>query len=99
MGALVTKDEIPDPHSLEIKLTVNGEVRQHSNTSQLVFDVPTLVEFLSQIFTLEPGDIVCTGTPGGVGEAQNIFLNEGDVVRVEIDRLGFIENRVEDLSK
>ncbi len=99
MGCLVTKDEIPDPHSLDIKLTVNGEVRQHSNTSQLVFDVPTLVEFLSQIFTLEPGDIVCTGTPGGVGEAQGFFLKEGDVVKVEIDRLGAIENRVEDLSQ
>ncbi|MET3289788.1 UNVERIFIED_CONTAM: acylpyruvate hydrolase [Brevibacillus sp. OAP136] len=99
MGYLVTKDEIPDPHKLEIKSMVNGEVRQNSNTSQLVFDVPKLVSFLSAIFTLEPGDIICTGTPGGVGEAKDIFLKEGDVVTVEIECLGSIENKVLDLNK
>lgn len=94
MGPLVTKDEVADPHALEIKLSVNGEVRQHSNTSQLVFGIPELVEFLSQIFTLEPGDVICTGTPGGVGEARGVFLQAGDVVKVEISKLGVIENQV-----
>ncbi|TBL73335.1 fumarylacetoacetate hydrolase family protein [Paenibacillus thalictri] len=91
---LVTKDEIEDPHNLNITLTVNGEIRQTSNTKQLVFDVPQLVEFLSHIVTLEPGDVVCTGTPGGVGEARGIFLQTGDVVRVELENVGVIENRI-----
>lgn len=89
---LVTKDEVADPHKLDITLTVNGEVRQQSNTEHLVFDVPYLVEFLSHIVTLEPGDVVCTGTPGGVGEARGIFLKAGDVVKVEVESLGYIEN-------
>lgn len=91
---LVTKDEIPNPHTLPISLTVNGELRQKSNTEQLLFNVIHLVEFLSAIVTLEPGDIVCTGTPGGVGEAQGRFLKNGDVVRVEIGGIGMIENRI-----
>jgi acylpyruvate hydrolase len=91
---LATRDEIPDPHKLNISLTVNGEVRQKSNTEHLVFDIPFLVEFLSNIMTLEPGDVVCTGTPGGVGEARDIFLKEGDVIKVKVDGLGFIENQI-----
>ena len=93
---LVTKDEIPDPHSLEISLTVNGEERQRSNTKNLVFSVHDLVEFLSHIMTLEPGDVICTGTPGGVGVARNpqVFLQHGDVVRIEVERIGVLENRV-----
>lgn len=91
---LVTKDEIKDPHALDISLTVNGEVRQKSNTEQLLFKVEDLVEFLSGIMTLEPGDVVCTGTPGGVGEAQGLFLKDGDVVRVEIGSIGAIETRI-----
>ena len=96
---LVTKDEIPNPHSLEISLTVNGEVRQNSNTEQLLFNVNQLVEFLSGIVTLEPGDIVCTGTPGGVGEAQNKFLQGGDVVKVEISGIGAIETIIKEVSQ
>jgi len=91
---LITKDEIADPHALDISLTVNGEVRQKSNTEQLLFNVNLLVEFLSGIMTLEPGDVVCTGTPGGVGEAQGLFLKDGDVVRVEIGSIGAIETRI-----
>ncbi|ANB57170.1 fumarylacetoacetate (FAA) hydrolase family protein [Anoxybacillus sp. B7M1] len=93
---LVTKDEIPDPHSLEISLTVNGEERQRSNTRNLVFNVHYLVEFLSHIMTLEPGDVICTGTPGGVGVARHpqVFLQHGDVVRIEVERIGVLENRV-----
>jgi acylpyruvate hydrolase len=96
---LVTKDEIPNPHSLDISLTVNGEERQNSNTEQLLFNVNHLVEFLSGIVTLEPGDIVCTGTPGGVGEAQNKFLQDGDVVRVEISGIGAIETIIKEVGQ
>ncbi|ULT58219.1 fumarylacetoacetate hydrolase family protein [Neobacillus drentensis] len=96
---LVTKDEIPNPHSLDISLTVNDEVRQNSNTEQLLFNVNHLVEFLSGIVTLEPGDIVLTGTPGGVGEAQNKFLQDGDIVKVEIAGIGAIETTIVEVSK
>jgi acylpyruvate hydrolase len=98
---IVTKDEIPNPSGLEVSLTVNGEVRQKTNTENLVFDVPFLVEFLSHIMTLEPGDVVCTGTPGGVGFAREpqVFLQDGDVVRVEIEKIGAIENKVKELIK
>jgi 2-keto-4-pentenoate hydratase/2-oxohepta-3-ene-1,7-dioic acid hydratase in catechol pathway len=92
---IVTGDEI-DPHALEIRTLVNGEVRQHSNTSNLIFDCFTQVELLSAVCTLEPGDIVATGTPGGVGIATNQWLKAGDVVRVEIEGIGAIENRVID---
>lgn len=96
---LVTKDEIANPHSLDISLTVNGELRQQSNTEQLLFNVNDLIEFLSGIFTLEPGDIVCTGTPGGVGEAQNKFLQDGDFVRVEISGIGAIETTIKEVNQ
>lgn len=97
---LVTKDEIPDPHSLEISLSVNGEERQRSNTKNLVFNVHYLVEFLSHIMTLEPGDVICTGTPGGVGVARNpqVFLQHGDIVRIEVENIGVLENRVTAVS-
>jgi 2-keto-4-pentenoate hydratase/2-oxohepta-3-ene-1,7-dioic acid hydratase in catechol pathway len=77
---------------------VNGELRQDSSTAQLIFDSFALVEHLSTAFTLEPGDVVATGTPGGVGIAMSPprFLVPGDVVRVEIERIGHIENRVVD---
>ncbi|MGO4498900.1 fumarylacetoacetate hydrolase family protein [Paenibacillus sp. 2RAB27] len=91
---LVLKDEIPDPHVLNISLSVNGELRQKSNTNQLVFNVNYLVEFLSNIMTLEPGDIVCTGTPGGVGDSKGLYLKDGDVVKVEISGIGAIETRI-----
>jgi 2-keto-4-pentenoate hydratase/2-oxohepta-3-ene-1,7-dioic acid hydratase in catechol pathway len=93
---LVTPDEIGDPHSLELRTLVNGEQRQHSNTRNLVFNCYMQVETLSTVFTLLPGTIVSTGTPGGVGAAMNPpnFLKAGDVVRIEIDRIGHIENRV-----
>jgi acylpyruvate hydrolase len=96
---LVTKDEIPDPHSLDISLTVNNEIRQKSNTEQLLFNVNHLVEFLSGIVTLEPGDIILTGTPGGVGEAQNKFLQHGDRVKVEIAGIGAIETTIMEVTE
>jgi 2-keto-4-pentenoate hydratase/2-oxohepta-3-ene-1,7-dioic acid hydratase in catechol pathway len=90
---IVTGDEL-DPHSLAIRTLVNGEVRQSSNTSHLIFDCFTQVEIISSICTLEPGDIIATGTPGGVGMALGKMLVPGDVVRVEIEGIGAIENRV-----
>jgi len=93
---IVTPDEIGDPHALSIRTWVNGELRQESNTGNLIFDCFALVEHLSAAFTLEPGDIVTTGTPSGVGgmSAPPRFLAVGDVVRIAIDGIGFIENRV-----
>ena len=92
---LVTADEL-DPHTLDLKATVNGELRQHSNTKNLIFDCYELVETLSEIVTLEPGDVIATGTCGGVGLAFDPprFLAPGDVVRVEIEGIGAIENTV-----
>ena len=96
-GPWITTGEEVDPHALDIRCTVNGEERQASNTRHLVFDVFDQVAHLSQAMTLEPGDVIFTGTPGGVGAAMTPrrFLRPGDVVRVEIEGLGAIENRVE----
>jgi ureidoglycolate lyase len=94
---ITTADEVPDPHALSIRCLVNGEVRQDSNTRHLVFDLWAQIEHLSQAMTLEPGDLIFTGTPGGVGAAMNPrrFLKPGDRVRVEIEGLGAIENPCE----
>lgn len=93
---LVTADAVEDPHALDLKTYVNDELRQSSNTEQLIFDCYDLIAHLSQAFTLEPGDIIFTGTPSGVGAASAPprFLHAGDRVRVEIEGLGFIENRI-----
>jgi acylpyruvate hydrolase len=93
---LATKDEIPDPHILDLELEVNGEVRQSSNTSDLIFKVPQLIEFISQDLTLKPGDIISTGTPSGVGvyRQPQTFLKDGDRVSIRIDRIGTLENPV-----
>jgi 2-keto-4-pentenoate hydratase/2-oxohepta-3-ene-1,7-dioic acid hydratase in catechol pathway len=93
---ITTADEVGDPHTLELKTWVNGELRQHSNTSQLLFNAFDLVEHLTTAFTLEPGDIISTGTPGGVAVAMKPpkWLKPGDVVKIAIDKLGEIENRV-----
>ena len=87
---LVTAADVPDPQDLEIETRVNGVTVQHSNTANMVFTVAALVSQLSAVMTLEPGDIIATGTPGGVGAAQNppLFLHDGDIVEVEIERLG-----------
>ncbi|MES2492526.1 MAG: fumarylacetoacetate hydrolase family protein [Pseudomonadota bacterium] len=93
---IVTADEIRDPHALRVRCLVNGEVRQDSNTEQLIHTIPQQIAYLSTAFTLEPGDILSTGTPEGVGVARQppVFLQPGDVVRSEIDRIGAIENRI-----
>lgn len=93
---LVTADEIADPQTLDISLTLNGERMQNSNTSNLVFNVPYLVSYLSQVVTLLPGDIISTGTPGGVGIFRNppVLLKPGDSVSVTIAGLGTLTNSV-----
>ncbi|QEC50471.1 fumarylacetoacetate hydrolase family protein [Baekduia soli] len=93
---ITTADEVPDPHSLTLRTWVNGDLRQDSSTSDLIFDVPHIVEFLSQTCTLEPGDLILTGTPAGVGMGRKppSYLQPGDVVRIEIEPLGAIEHRI-----
>jgi 2-keto-4-pentenoate hydratase/2-oxohepta-3-ene-1,7-dioic acid hydratase in catechol pathway len=93
---IVTADEIPDPQTLELRCFVNGKLRQSSNTSEMMFNVAQQIAYLSTAFTLEPGDLIATGTPEGVGVGMDPpqFLQSGDVVRCEIDSIGAIENKV-----
>lgn len=93
---LVTGEEIPDPQDLAISLTLNGETMQTSRTSQMVFGVAELVAWISRTMTLEPGDLIATGTPPGVGFARTppVWLGDGDVVTVEIERIGVLTNPV-----
>jgi 2-keto-4-pentenoate hydratase/2-oxohepta-3-ene-1,7-dioic acid hydratase in catechol pathway len=91
---LVTRDEVPDPVELEMSLTVNGELRQHSSAGDILFTVPEAIAYLSQFVTLEPGSLICMGTPGGVGHTTMTFLKPGDVVVAEIEKLGRLENTV-----
>lgn len=93
---IVTKDLISDPHKLSIKLILNGQTMQDSNTDQLIFGVPELIEFLSETITLEPGDVIATGTPPGVGFARKppVFLKPGDEMIVEIEGIGGLNNPV-----
>lgn len=93
---LVTADEAPDPHNLPIRLRLNGKTMQDSSTSQMIFKVGDILAYLSQVFTLEPGDLIFTGTPPGVGFARKppVFLKGGDVVEVEIEGLGVLRNPV-----
>ena len=94
--AIVTADEVPDPHNLAISLTLNGEVLQDSNTGNMIFQTPRLIAFLSSVFTLEPGDIISTGTPAGVGFARKPprWLKPGDEVTVRVEGLGELTNPV-----
>lgn len=93
---IVTADEIADPHALPLRCLVNGEVRQEADTSDLIHDIWDQISYLSTAFTLDPGDLIATGTPSGVGIGMQPprFLVSGDVVRCEIDGIGAIENRV-----
>ena len=92
---LVTADEIPDPHDLDLSLSVNGERKQHSNTQQMIHRIDELIEYISAFITLGPGDVIATGTPEGTGDPVGVYLKPGDVVRVEIERIGVLENPVE----
>ena len=91
---ITTDDEIADPHALELWLTVNGEERQRTSTSDMIYDIYDQIAYLSTVMTLEPGDILATGTPSGVGIVTQSWLKAGDVVRVEASGLGHIENTV-----
>jgi 2-keto-4-pentenoate hydratase/2-oxohepta-3-ene-1,7-dioic acid hydratase in catechol pathway len=95
-ACVVTKDEVADPHNLRIQFRLNGETLQDSNTNQMIFNIPAVIEFLSRSMTLEPGDIIATGTPPGVGFARKppIFLKDGDIAEVEIEGLGVLSNPV-----
>jgi acylpyruvate hydrolase len=93
---VTTADEVPNPGNLDLRTWVNGELRQASNTSDLIFGCDELVSFISQTCTLLPGDLILTGTPSGVGQAMDPpqYLQSGDQIRIEIERLGSIEHRV-----
>jgi acylpyruvate hydrolase len=93
---ITTADEIPDPHALRLRTWVNGDLRQDSSTSNLIFKVPELVSFIAETCTLEPGDLILTGTPSGVGMGLDPprFLASGDAIRIEIERLGAIEHSI-----
>lgn len=93
--AIVTADEIAEPHNLKLSLKLNGTTMQSSNTAQLVFDIPALIAYVSAAITLEPGDIISTGTPGGVGQYRTppVYLKPGDIVEVTIEKLGTLRNR------
>jgi 2-keto-4-pentenoate hydratase/2-oxohepta-3-ene-1,7-dioic acid hydratase in catechol pathway len=95
---LVTKDEVPNPNALGIKMILNGETMQDWNTNDMIFDVPTLIEFLSGSTTLLPGTVILTGTPHGVGAARTppVFLKHGDSCTVEIEKIGALTNPVID---
>ena len=93
---IVSADEIADPHALDISLSINSEELQHSNTRELIFKIPELVAFISSVVTLEPGDVVSTGTPAGVGAARKPprFLKAGDDVVVRVEQIGELRNPV-----
>jgi 2-keto-4-pentenoate hydratase/2-oxohepta-3-ene-1,7-dioic acid hydratase in catechol pathway len=90
---ITTDDEIADPHALMITLQLNGETRQHASTSEMIYNIYDQIAYLSEVMTLEPGDLIATGTPAGVGIAGDRFMKPGDVVRVAVEGLGAIENR------
>lgn len=93
---ITTVEDVPDPHALSLRTWVNGELRQDSSTSNLIFKVPKLVRFISETCTMRPGDLILTGTPSGVGMGLDppAYLQAGDLVRIEIERLGAIEHSI-----
>jgi 2-keto-4-pentenoate hydratase/2-oxohepta-3-ene-1,7-dioic acid hydratase in catechol pathway len=92
---ILTKDEIPDPHNLEIRFYLNGELRQHGNTREMIFSIPEQIAYISSIMTLEPGDIISTGTPAGAGLGEKTTsLADGDVLVSEIEGIGKLTNKV-----
>ena len=93
---LVTRDEVPDPHALKLQLWVNGVLKQESSTDDLIFNIPQIIEYVSEAITLQPGDIFFTGTPAGVGMGRTPqeWMKAGDLVKVEIGNLGVLENPV-----
>jgi len=92
---ILSADEVPDPQALSLRLSVNGKIKQDATTAEMVFPVPAIIAFLSEFVTLQPGDVIATGTPAGVGSASATFLRPGDVVRATIAEVGTLENPVE----
>jgi 2-keto-4-pentenoate hydratase/2-oxohepta-3-ene-1,7-dioic acid hydratase in catechol pathway len=95
-ACLATRDEVPDVGALTLETRVNGEVMQHASVGDLIFDIPTIIEYVSRFTPLSPGDVIATGTPGGVGDRREPprYMKEGDVVEVEITGLGILRNRI-----
>lgn len=93
---IVTKDEVPDPHALTVRCRVNGVLKQESSTSDFIFDIPAIIEWLSKGMTLLPGDVIATGTPSGVGFARTPpeFLKPGDVLETEVEGIGVLRNKI-----
>ncbi|AMV35824.1 fumarylacetoacetate hydrolase family protein [Planctomyces sp. SH-PL62] len=91
---ILSAEAVPDPQALPIKLTVNGQIKQDATTAEMIFPVAAVVSFVSRFVTLEPGDVIATGTPSGVGSATGVFLRPGDVVRATIAPIGTLENPV-----
>jgi 2-keto-4-pentenoate hydratase/2-oxohepta-3-ene-1,7-dioic acid hydratase in catechol pathway len=92
---LVTRDEVPDPQNLALRVRVNGNLKQDGNTGQMIFTVAEVIEFITRVVTLEPGDIIATGTPAGTGSGLGEFLKPGDTVEVEIERLGLLRTSIQ----
>ena len=94
---IVTKDEVRDPQALDLEVRVNGEVVQHANTREMIFPISELIAFITSFTPLEPGDVIATGTPAGIGLARTPpqFLRDGDDLQVEIESLGLLQNRVQ----
>lgn len=95
---LVTRDELPDPHRLMLSTRLNGDLVQHASTSEMIFTIPELIAWISRFMTLEPGDLIATGTPAGVGKARGRLLQPGDLVEVEIEGIGLLSNPVEEMD-
>lgn len=93
---MTTRDEVPDGADLSLSTRLNGEVVQHATTAQLIFSIPRLIQYISRFATLEPGDVIVTGTPGGVGFKRNppLFMKDGDIVEVDVGSVGCLSNRV-----
>ena len=91
---IVTRDDIPDPQVLDISTYINGERKQHNNTVQMLYKVAQVIEYISAIITLEPGDLISTGTISGVGSTTGTFLKPGDKVEIEISQIGVLRNKV-----
>lgn len=93
---LVTRDDVPDVTALTLETRLNGQVMQHAGIADLIFDIPVLVEYISRFTPLSPGDVIATGTPGGVGDRREppLYMKDGDVVEVEITGLGVLRNRI-----
>jgi len=92
----VTKDEVPDPQALELSCWLNGERMQHASTAEMIFPVDELIAYVTRFMTLEPGDVLATGTPSGVGAFRNppVWLKAGDRLRLEVERVGVLEHGI-----